>query len=186
MKISTVSRKGISPEMIELIKRLVENIPWPNRRSAMGDVTVTLLDGKPRVAEEVFGWGRATASLGMNEFRTGLLCVNDISSRCKPKAEEKNPKLLNDIAEIMEPHCHSESHLRTTLLYTNMTAKAVYEALLEKGWSEESLPTTRTISEILNRHNYRLRTVEKTMVQKNSGNRRDLRECQKNKLHGGC
>lgn len=42
--------------MIELIKRLVENIPWPNRRSAMGDVTVTLLDGKPRVAEEVFGW----------------------------------------------------------------------------------------------------------------------------------
>lgn len=66
-----------------------------------------------------------------------------------PRLRKKIQKLLNDIAEIMEPHCHSESHLRTTLLYTNMTAKAVYEASLEKGWSEESLPTTRTISEIL-------------------------------------
>ena len=85
----------------------------------------------------------------MNELRTGLLCLNDISTRKRPKVEEKEPGLLADIREIMEPHCQSESHLRTTLLYTNMTAKAVYDALLEKGWSEEALPTMRTISNIL-------------------------------------
>jgi hypothetical protein len=145
---------------------LIGLVPWPLRRQAMADVTLSLLNGKQRVAEEVFGWGRFVVELGMHEFRTGFICLNDLSTRHKPKAEEKEPILLADIREIMEPHCQSESHLRTTLLYTNMTAKAVYSALLEKGWSKETLPTTRTISNILERHDYRLRTVEKTKVQK--------------------
>jgi len=171
MKTSTVIRNGVTPQVIELVGRLVDIIPWPGRRSAMGDVIISLLDGKSRVAEDVFGWSRSTAELGMNEFRTKILCVNDLSNRRKPKAENKEPKLLADIVEIMEPHSQSESRLRTTLLYTNMTAKAVYKALLLKGWSEETLPTLQTISNILNRHGYRLRTVENTKVQKKTPRR---------------
>lgn len=166
MKTSTLVRKGISPELVGLISRLVDLIPWPVKRSAMGDVTLTLLDGKHRVAEDVFGWGRSVAEVGINEFQTGISCMNDISTRLKPKAEEKKPELLAEIRTIMEPHSESESHLRTTLLYTNMTAKSVYDALVEKGWSAESLPTVRTISNILVRQDYRLRTVAKTKVQK--------------------
>lgn len=166
MKTPTVIRNGVTPQVIELVGRLVNMISWPDRRSAIGDVVISLLDGKSRVAEDVFGWSRTTAELGMNEFRTKILCVNDLSNRRKPKIEEKEPKLFADIVEIMEPHSQSESRLRTTLLYTNMTAKAVYKALLLKGWPEEALPTLQTISNILNRHGYRLRTVEKTKVQK--------------------
>ena len=166
MKTSTVIRNGITPEVIELIGRLVDMIPWPGKRSAIGDVIISLLDGKSRVAEGVFGWGRSTVELGMNEFRTKILCINDLSNRQKPKTEEKEPKLLADIVEIMEPHSKSESRLRMTLLYTNMTAKAVYKALQLKGWSEETLPSLQTISNILNRYGYRLRTVENTKVQK--------------------
>jgi hypothetical protein len=104
--------------------------------------------------------------VGIKEFQTGISCVNDLSARLKPKTEEKNPELLADIHAIMEPQSEAESHLRSTLLYTNMTAKAVYGALVEKGWSAESLPTLRTISNILNRQDYRLHTVAKTKVQK--------------------
>ena len=166
MKTSTVIRNGISPQIIGLIGRLVGMIPWPERRSAMGDVAISILDGKSRVAEDVFGWSRSTAKLGINEFRTEILCINDLSTRRKPKTEEKDPRLLADIVEIMEPLSHSESRLRTTLLYTNMTAKAVYKALLQKGWPEKALPTLQTISNMLNRHGYRVRTVENTKVQK--------------------
>lgn len=81
MKTSTVIRNGITPQVTELIARLVYMIPWPVRRSAMGDVTISLLEGKSRVAEDVFGWSRLTAELGMNEFRTKILCVNDLSVR---------------------------------------------------------------------------------------------------------
>lgn len=166
MKTSPLARHGVSTEMVNLIGRLVEMIPWPARRRAMGDVTVLLLDGKQRVAENVFGWNRRAIEVGIHELQTGLACINDITTRVKPKTEDKHPKLLAEIQAIMEPHSESESSLRTTLLYTHMTAKTVHEALVQKGWSTQSLPSVRTISNLLNRQGYRLRTVAKTKVQK--------------------
>ena len=63
------------------------------------------------------------------------MCLNDLSARRKPRAEERHPDLLADIQSIMEPHSQSEASLRT-------------------------------ISNVLNRQDYRLRTVAKTKVQK--------------------
>lgn len=166
MKTSILTQNGISPEVVELISRLVALIPWPSRRQAMGDVAVTILEGKARVAEEIFGWGRSGVVVGINEFQSGIVCVNDVSLRHKPKIEDKAPELLAGIQAIMEPQSQAEPRLRTTLLYTNMTAQAVHDALLAKGWTADSLPTVRTISNILNRQEYRLRTVAKTKVQK--------------------
>jgi len=143
MKTSTLVRNGVSPELVSLISHLISLILGPMRRSAMGEVTLLLLDGKPRVAEDVFGWSRSVVAVGIKEFQSGILCVNDIATRVKPKTEEKAPRLLADIRAIMEPQSESDSPLRTPLLYTNMTAKAVYDALIEKGWSAESLPTVR-------------------------------------------
>jgi hypothetical protein len=166
MKTSTLERNGVSTEIVELIGRLIDLMAWPTRRRAMGDVTMTLLDGKRRVAEEVFGWNRKAVELGIHEYQTGIACINDISARGKPKTEDKHPMLLAEIQAIMEPHSESESSLRTTLLYTNLTAKTVHEALVQKGWPEADLPSVRTISNLLNRQDYRLRTVTKSRVQK--------------------
>ena len=151
MKTSTLERNGVSTQVVELIARLIDLIEWPARRRAMGDVTMTLLDGKRRVAEDVFGWNRGAVELGVHECQTGIACVSDITARAKPKTEDKYPKLLAEIQAIMEPHSESESSLRTTLLYTNMTAKTVREALVQKGWPEQTLPSVRTISNLLNR-----------------------------------
>ena len=166
MKTSTLERNGVSTEIVELIGRLIDLMAWPTRRRAMGDVTMTLLDGKRRVAEEVFGWNRKAVELGIHEYQTGIACINDISARGKPKTEDKHPMLLAEIQAIMEPHSESDSSLRTTLLYTNLTAKTVHEALVQKGWPEADLPSVRTISNLLNRQDYRLRTVTKSRVQK--------------------
>ncbi len=166
MKTSTLDKNGISKELVELISRLVDLIPWPERRKAMGDVTVSILEGKPRVAEKEFGWSRLGVSLGINEYRSGITCVNDLTERHRPKTEEKSPQLIEDIRKILEPCSQADPGLRTTLLYTNITSQAVYNKLVEGGWPEESLPTVRSISNILNRHGYRLRTVAKTKVQK--------------------
>lgn len=166
MKTSTLERNGVSTEIVDLIGRLVDLIEWPARRRAMGDVTMALLDGKQRVAEDVFGWNRRAVEVGIHEYQTGIACVNDIAARGKPKTEDKHPKLLAEIQTIMEPHSESQASLRTTLLYTNITAKTVHQALVQKGWSEADLPSVRTISNLLNRQDYRLRTVAKSKVQK--------------------
>jgi hypothetical protein len=171
MKISTVEKNGIRPDVIETVSSLVARIAWPERRQAMADVTNRLLDGKPRVAEEVFGWGRATVEMGMNELRTGIVCLNDISTRHKPRTEDKYPEMLDDMRDIMAPESHADPHLRTTLAYTDMTASAVRQALLAKGWPEDQAPAERTLSEILLRQGYRLRSVAKTKVQKKTNGR---------------
>lgn len=171
MKISTAKKNGLTPQIIKTIALLVRRIPWPSRRLAMAEVTMMLLNGSSRIAEDVFGWGRSNVELGMNELRTGITCINDISNRRKPKTEEKYPEIIADIHSIMEPETHADPQLRTTLSYTNMSASAVRKALLVKGWTEEQLPCLRTISELLNRQGYRLRTVAKTKVQKKRINR---------------
>lgn len=166
MKISTLDKKGVGAEVIATISLLVDRIPWPSRRQAMAEVTQLLLDGKPRVAEDAFGWSRTTVRLGINELRTGIVCHNDLTQRRKPKTEEKYPQLLVDIQELMAPECQADPHLRTTLAYTDKTAASVCSALVEKGWSQEIVPSVRTMSDILMRLGYRLRSVAKTKVQK--------------------
>lgn len=153
-------------ELSGLITRLVKQIPYEYRRQAMGDVVQTLLEGKSRKAEDVLGWNRHTVELGLNECRTGIRCISDVSARGKKKVEEDNPQLLSDIEGILEPHSESDSHLRTTLLHSNVTAKAVRNALLEKGYAEDELPAERTFYDLLNRQGYRRRTVAKSKVQK--------------------
>ena len=101
MKTPTLVRNGVSTEMVDLVGRLVELIAWPARRQAMGDVAMVLLEGKPRVAENVFGWNRRAVEVGIHEYQTGIVCVNDISIRVKPKTEDKHPKLLAEIQAIM-------------------------------------------------------------------------------------
>jgi hypothetical protein len=166
MNKSILEKNQIPKFVTALVARLVKRIEWPDRRQAMADVTMVLLDGKARLAEGTFGWGRPAVELGIKELNSGVTCLNDLSQRRKPKMEKKHPKLLVDIHKIMEPQSQAQSHLSTPYSYTNMTAKAVRAALLEKGWSDADLPKVRTLSNILNRLDYRLRRVEKSQVQK--------------------
>jgi len=39
----------------------------------MGDVVLTILDGKPRIAENEFGWNRSAVALGIKEFESGIV-----------------------------------------------------------------------------------------------------------------
>lgn len=166
MKTSILVQNGVAVSTVDLICRLIDLIPWPDKRRAMGDVTLTLLNGHYRVAEDVFGWSRSAVKLGAHEFQSGIMCVNDIANRKKPKVEEKEPRLLDDIHAIMSPQSQADPRLRTTLMYTNMTAKKVYDGLRKMGWTKKTLPTVRTVSNVLGRNNYRLRTVIKTKVKK--------------------
>ncbi len=166
MKTSVLDRNGVTAEMVELVTHLIAKIPWPERRVAMGEAAVVLLDGSPRLAEAAFGWNRNTVKVGINEFTSGIRCVDDIATRRRKKVEGRIPQLLVDIKRLVDPHSHADYQLRTDLVHTNVTAQAVYDSLVESGWSENDLPTVRTISNILNRHGYRVRSVAKTKVQK--------------------
>ena len=61
----------------------------------------------------------------------------------------------------MEPHTQADPELKSSRRYTNLSAKELREALLAKGYAEADAPKERTLRNILNRMNYRLKRIQK-------------------------
>ena len=135
-----------------------------SRRMFLAEVCETLCEGNSRRTESRFGWGRETVEKGMTErARTEEERAAQPSSgnQGRKRWEELHPQLAVDIRLIVEPHTHTDPELKTERLYTNLSAAEVREALVGKGYREEELPSERTLRDILNRMNYRLKRIQK-------------------------
>jgi hypothetical protein len=66
------------------------------------------------------------------------------------------------IRAIVEPHTQADPELKSARRYTNLSAAEVRQALREqKGYADQDLPSERTMRDILNRMNYRLKRIQK-------------------------
>ncbi|MDD5034825.1 MAG: hypothetical protein PHE55_08710 [Methylococcaceae bacterium] len=147
------------------------------RREFIAEVTRELCDGNPRLAERRFGWGRETVRKGLHEWEHQVQLVDHFSRRGRVRSEEQDPQLAAAIRAIVEPHTQTDPELKSARCYTNLTAKEVRTALLEQGYAEEQLPKERTLRDILNRMNYRLKRIQKGKpLKKNRAHGRDLRQ----------
>ena len=81
--------------------------------------------------------------------------------RGRQRSEARNPQLAIEIRLMVEPHAHSDPELKTSRQYTNLSAAEVRQALIERGYQEDQLPSERTLRAILNRMNYRLKRIQK-------------------------
>ena len=132
------------------------------RRLFIAEVTLTLCEGNCRRSEERFGWGRATAEQGLHERATGVRCLENFAARRRPSWEERHPQLARDIQAIVEPRTHADPELKSSRRYTNLSAKEVRQAMIDhKGYREQDVPAERTMRNILNRMNYRLKRIQK-------------------------
>ena len=157
-----------SPEsMKETIKSAARKLTGFRRRQFQAEMALKYCLGNPRRAEQVFGWGRDTVNTGLNEFRTGIRCVDSFSARGRHKTEEQQPELVPEIHALVEPASQADPKFQTPLAYTRITAKAVHEQLVANtAGTNRHVPAERTVHDILNRLGYRLRRVHKTKPQK--------------------
>jgi Rhodopirellula transposase DDE domain len=131
------------------------------RRLFIAEVTLTLCEGNARRSEERFGWGRETAEKGLRERVSGVRCLENFAARRRPSWEERHPQLVADIQAIVEPKTQADPELKSSRRYTNLSANEVRQALIEKGYGPQDLPAERTMRNILNRMNYRLKRIQK-------------------------
>jgi transposase len=131
------------------------------RRLFVAEVATELCGGSARQAERRFGWGRATVEKGLHESCSGVRCLENFAARGRPRSEEKKPQLAEDIQTIVEPHTQADPELKSSRRYTNLSAGEVREALVAKGYCPDELPSERTMRDILNRMNYRLKRIQK-------------------------
>jgi hypothetical protein len=131
------------------------------RRLFQAEVCLALCGGNAREAECRFGWGRETVSKGIKEFQSGIRCVENFRARGRRRAEDLDPELAEDIRAIVSLHSYADPELKTSRRYSNLTAKEVREALAGRGYEAGDLPAERTMRDVLNRMNFRLKRVVK-------------------------
>jgi hypothetical protein len=144
-----------------LLRSAARRLRGHQRRLFMAEVTTQLCDGSPRQAERRFGWGRGTVQQGLHELRQGLRCLENFAARGRQRSEDKDPRLAAAIRAIVEPHTQADPELKSSRRYTNLSAAEVRQALLGQGYTEQELPKERTLRDILNRMNYRLKRIQK-------------------------
>jgi Rhodopirellula transposase DDE domain len=131
------------------------------RRLFQAEVTTQLCGGSARLAERRFGWARDTVVKGLHESHKGMRCLENFVARGRQRSEDKDPQLAADIRAIVEPHTYADPGLLSSRRYTNLSAAEVRVALIAKGHSKAGLPGERTLRDILNRMNYRLKRIQK-------------------------
>lgn len=145
-----------------LIRSAAHRLKGHERRLFQAEVTSQLCDGNPRQAERRFGWGRETVNKGLHEAASGIRCQDNFSARARRRSEDKNPQLAADIRSIVEPPTQADPELKSSRRYTNLTAEEVRQTLKDqKGYADQDLPKERTMRNILNRMNYRLKRIQK-------------------------
>ncbi len=146
----------------ELLRVGARRLTGHPRRLFQAQVCLALCDGNPRQAERRFGWGRQTVQKGLHEWQTGIRCLENYQARGSRRSEDRNPQLAADIRAIVEPHTYADPELKSTRRYSNLSAAEVLTALQSsKGYRAEELPSERTMRDILNRMNYRLKRIQK-------------------------
>src|SRR3954469_18797283 len=144
-----------------LIRSGARRLTGYQRRLFQAEVALELCGGCARHAERRFGWGRDTVEKGLHELQQGMRCLENFTARGRPRTEQKDPQLAAHIRAIVEPHSYADPELKSSRRYSNLSAAEVLEALIAKGYPKEELPSERTMRDILNRMNYRLKRIQK-------------------------
>jgi hypothetical protein len=144
-----------------LIRSGARRLTGYQRRLFQAEVVTALCGGNARQAEYRFGWGRETVEKGLHEQQHGVRCLENFAARGRQRSQQKDPQLAADIRAIVEPQSYADPELKSSRRYSNLSAAEVRAALLRKGYPEDQLPSERTMRDILNRMNFRLKRIRK-------------------------
>ena len=98
----------LTEQVIASFKDAARKLTGAKRRAFQARVTSDYLGGNAWKAERVFGWSHPTVTLGLNELRTGIICLGNFTARGNRKTEAKSPRLEADIRALAEPESQTD------------------------------------------------------------------------------
>ncbi len=163
----SLNSNKLTESQIEDLRLASSKINGASRRAFQAEMCLKYCDGNPRKAETIWGWGRKNVQLGLEEKRSGIICLGAQSMFSGAKSwSEKQPIAAEALREIAEAHAQQDPSFTTSIAYTRLTAKGAIAQLRSQGFSESEIPAPSTMAVILNRMGYRLRKVLKAKPQK--------------------
>ena len=111
-----------------------------NRRAFLAEMTLKYCQGKVRLAESAFGWGRETIKVGLGEKRTGLMCLGAQSARSGNKRwESRHPDVAQALFILAEAHAQQDPTFKTSIAFTRLTAALALKELSAQGFTHQSV-----------------------------------------------
>jgi hypothetical protein len=140
-----------------------------DRRLFMARIVKSFGRGGQSFAHKVLGWDPKTVRKGLHELRSGIVVIDDYSTKGRKRAEFHLPNLLIDLKDIADSQSQTDPTFKSTRLYTRITAKeARKQLILQKGYTDEELPKEDAIRRKLNDLGFRVKAVKKSQPKKKS------------------
>ena len=160
---------SLTRSQIDDLRLAASKMNLVDRRSFQASMTLKYCNGKARLAESRFGWGRESVELGLAEHRTGIICIGAQSGYSgATRWEDKYPAAATKLQLIAEAQSQQEPTFQSSIAYTRLTTKSALRALQDAGIEISILPSENGMGLILNRLGYRLRKVVKAKPKKSA------------------
>jgi hypothetical protein len=158
----------LSSSQVSDLRLAAQKMTGVERRSFQTQMSLKYCRGNARQTERGFGWGRRAVELGLNERRTGIICMGAQSGYSGAQRwEDKYVEGASALRQLAEDHCQQDPTFKSTIAYRRLTAQAALAHLKAQGF-EAVLPSASSMAMILNRMGYRLRPVVKAKPKKST------------------
>ncbi len=157
----------IEDTIVQILSSGAQRLKGSEKRRYMADTVQLLGRGAQRACEQQLGWCRNTIRKGWHELQSGINCIDNFGARGRKRSEEKNPKLIEHIREIVEASSQADPSMQSVRIYVKMTCNQIRLQLKKRfQYDEEDIPLKGSIRRILNDNQYHLRKVRKTLPKK--------------------
>lgn len=163
---------SLTPSQVEDLRLASSKMTGASRRAFQAQMALKYCEESARKAERLFGWRRENVQLGLEEERSGIICLGLQSAKSGAKKwEDSEPNAAQALREIAEAQAQQNPTFNSPIAYTRLTAKEAIQQLRNLGYIESQIPAPSTMSAILNRLGYRLRKIVKAKPKKKSPRR---------------
>ena len=156
------------PESLEKVKYILSSVAkkitsGTKRREAAAEIANAYGTGGQTFAADVLKMSRNTVRKGAQEIESGEKIEDRFDLRGRKKTTELLPELESQIKEILDSQSQADPKFQTDRLYTNMSIGEIRKELIKQyGYTDEGLPTERTLDTIVNEMKYTVKTIKKT------------------------
>lgn len=140
----------------------VNQLKGSSKRKALAKTAKELGKGGQSIVAYEFSVSRDTIRKGMHELESGFEIVDAHNAKGRKKIEEKMPKLMDDIKDIVDSQSQTDPNFKTTRLFTRLTVTEIRKQLiLQRGYTDDELPSNQTLNSKVNQLGYTLKKVQK-------------------------
>jgi hypothetical protein len=159
----------LSEQLKATYQEAVKNLKGSARRKFMAGIVKSLGHGGLSYCARELGWDPKTMRKGRQEVESGVDFADRPTNPGRKRTEERLPRLLEDLRQILDEQSQTDATFQSERLYTRLSVQEVRTQLIERqGYREEQLPDNEVLRQRINDLGYKLRTVKKNQPQKRS------------------